>query len=185
MKIEYFKLEDKRARNKHITELYELYKSQFIAFALQRYYPIDKETLEDIYQESFLALYENIQNGKFSGHSSMQTYLFRIGINKINSYFERDKHRITTTLPENILNLIDYNSDDWLQMQEITNLYVRIMEEPCNQILHLFYYERKKMSEIAQILNLESNSAAKMRKYRCTEELKRKLKRRFKREGLI
>ena len=185
MKIKYFKSDDKTVNNKYLTLLYDQYKQKFIAFAL-KYFSIDKNTLEDIYQESFIVLYQQIQNGTFPEHSvSIQTYLFGIGKNKILNYL-RDNRYETIEISENILFANDwYDSDDWIRKQEITYQLVDNMEEPCNRILQLFYYDRKTMSEITQVFNYKNEQVAKNRKYLCVNKLKDNLKHKLKEEGLI
>jgi DNA-directed RNA polymerase specialized sigma24 family protein len=50
------------------------------------------------------------------------------------------------------------------------------LAEHCKQILTLFYIQAKKMSEIMQLMNYNSENTAKTQKYKCLEGAKNKLK---------
>ena len=59
----------------HVTRLYELYRGEFVAFA-RRSFSLGETEAVEIYQESFVALYENIRRGKLTRLSpSLKTYL--------------------------------------------------------------------------------------------------------------
>jgi RNA polymerase sigma factor (sigma-70 family) len=182
MKITYLKSEDKP---QFWSVLYDKYKAVFVKYAL-RNFAIDSETINDIYQESFSSLYENIQAGKFSESSaSLQTYLIAIGKNKLLNYL-RDNHLETSDLSEGmILTHHDYELDDWKRKQEIVYQAVCEMQEPCNRILSLFYYDRKSMTEIADTFHYKNEQVAKNRKHLCMGKLKEELFRKLKEEDLI
>ena len=61
-----------------LKEVYNDYRREFFKFANR--YETDQSTLEDIFQDALIALYENAQNGKLDTiKSSLKTYLFSIG----------------------------------------------------------------------------------------------------------
>jgi RNA polymerase sigma factor (sigma-70 family) len=95
--MKFFKSDDK---NPGWSLLYDKYKPVFMQFA-RKYFAVDRDTAEDIYQESFIVLYENIRENKFRESSvSIQTYLFAIGKNKLLNHL-RDNDRDCTAISEN------------------------------------------------------------------------------------
>jgi RNA polymerase sigma factor (sigma-70 family) len=165
--------------------LYDKYKTLFIKFALKNF-AVDHDTAEDIYQESFIALYENMEKGKCTEPSvSIQTYLFAIGKNKLLNHL-RDNTRETVDISENILPPdISGEPEEWKRKQEIVYRTVCEMPEPCSRILTLFYYDRKSMAEIAHTFNYKNEQVAKNRKYLCIGKLKEILIPQLKKEDLI
>lgn len=166
--------------NKDISELYKLYKAPFISFAL-KYYPINKETAEDIYQESFTIMYQNVRDGKFKNkQTSLKTYLFEIG-----------KHKICSCLAKNKLEFIplqtlssewveqNFNAEEWMEAQTIVNQLINEADDICNRILRFYYWERLKMEEIAIRLNYKSAQVAKNKKNSCMRRFSFELKRRL------
>lgn len=157
-----------------------MYRGEFIAF-IRRNFSVDDDEIVDIYQESFIALYENIRNGKLEHLSaSLKTYLFSIGRNKI-----LNRQRVSSRV-EALKNDYFANEDDgWGLRQEITYNMVREMTEPCNTVLTLFYWERKSMEDIAGAMNYASAQVAKNRKSICMNKLRTILTERFRTEGLL
>ena len=45
----------------------------------------------------------------------------------------------------------------------------------CQQLLKLFYYEKKSMDDVAQIIGLNNAKTAKSKKYKCLQQLKNKM----------
>ncbi len=167
-------LSDKKP-NKEIEKLYDTYREQFIGFA-RKYFPeVDKETVIDIYQESFFALYKCIRDGKLTAEKltvSLKTYLFAIGKNGLLRYIRDEKEKADLT--ENIL--IDVNNAFGTEWQEIINRFVAELDEPCNLTLTLFYFERKSLKEIGELMGYKSEQVAKNKRLSCMEKLKRMIK---------
>jgi RNA polymerase sigma-70 factor (ECF subfamily) len=170
--------------NKNLSLLYEKLKQIFMKFASKNF-SIDREAMEDIYQETFIALYENMQNGTCPPAVSCQTYMLAIAKHKLLNYL-RDNHLDLSNIPEEKIHENRfYESEDWIQKQEIVYREVCKMQEPCNRILSLFYYDRKSMEEIAEMFNYKNEQVAKNRKYLCIKKLKEIIITRLKEEDLI
>lgn len=166
---------------RHVAHLYDLYRGEFAAFA-RRCYSLDEAAAAEIYQESFIALYENIRRGKLTRLSvSLKTYLFRIARNKILNA-RRDaagkNEELREAFPET-------GNDEWTARQEIVYRTVQEMQEPCNSVLTLYYWERRSMEEIARKLNYAGAQVAKNRKLACMRKLKAVLTAKLTAEGLI
>lgn len=62
---------------------------------------------------------------------------------------------------------------------------VQQMQEPCNTVLTLYYWEQRTMEEIARKMNYSGAQVAKNRKLICMRKLKSTLYKRFVSEGLL
>lgn len=168
------------ADNSQIARLYDMYRGDFIAF-VRKYLSVTTSDAVDLYQECFVALYDNVRAGRLKYLSvSLKTYLFRIARNKILNQ-RRNLATSVDMLPENCAE----ESSDWQQKQEIAYTLVQQMEEPCNTVLTLYYWEHKSMRHIAKSMNYASEQVAKNRKLACMRKLKEILKKRFIDEGLM
>lgn len=171
--------------NAEIKELYNSYKSSFITFAL-KYYPIEEETAEDIYQESFMIMYENVRNGKYEDRqASLKTYLFEIGKHRICSYLTKNRLEVIPfqTLSSEWVEQ-NYDVEEWTEAQIIVNQLIEEADDICNKILRLYYWERMKMDEIARLLNYKSEQVAKNKKSSCLRRFTLVLKRKFEEVGI-
>lgn len=166
---------------KEIARLYGLYKTPFIQFLL-KYYTLDEQTAEDVYQESFTALCQNIREGRFKEeNASLKTYLFKIGKNKACDLLRKNR----MLEPEDMQNLLsewieESNSEqEWHQAQDIARLLVQEADEGCREVLILYYWYRLKMTEIASRMKYQSEQVAKNKKSSCLRRLTYELRKRL------
>ena len=158
--------------NREIDYLYNLYKPSFVSFALKNY-PIGEETAADIYQESFMSMCQNVQDGKYvEKGSSLKTYLFEIGKHQICKYL--NKHHIEYMPIENLssewFEQNDY-MEEWAEAQEVVSQLIEKAEDDCGQVLKLYYRERLKMEYIAKQMNYKTEQVAKNKKSSCLRRL--------------
>jgi len=133
---------------------------------------------EDVFQDGILALWNNIQKGSFILHDEVKISSY---LSKICRYrwLERVKsagHKRSVALPEHV-ERADESSNalgSLISSEEIVDLEnkFRQLGDKCQEILKLYYYEKKSMAEIATILDMQPNSV-KNEKYRCMEKLKK------------
>lgn len=171
--------------NREIDYLYNLYKPSFISFALKNY-PIGEETAADIYQESFMSMCQNVQDGKYvKKGSSLKTYLFEIGKHQICKYL--NKHHIEYMPIENLssewFEQNDY-MEEWAEAQEVVSQLIEKAEDDCGQVLKLYYWERLKMVDIAKQMNYKTEQVAKNKKSSCLRRFAFELKRRLAEKGI-
>lgn len=136
------------------------------------------EDAEDIFQDGMIALWDNIKQGKFVMREDVKISSY---LNKICRYrwLERLKsagYKRSVKLPDHV-DSADTGSDvlvDLISNEEITQFEDRFRQlgDKCQEILKLYYYEKKSMTEIAEILGMQPNSV-KNEKYRCMERLKK------------
>lgn len=162
-----------------VSKLYDRYRGDFVAFARQGF-SLDKSEAIELYQECFVALYENVHSGKLTELTcSLKTYLLRIARNKMLKRW-RDK-KISIELSDTIV----VDDGEWTIQEQITYDVVRQMEEPCNTVLMLYYWEQLSMNDIARKMNYSGAQVAKNRKLICMRKLKSVLTARFSDEGVL
>lgn len=157
---------------KVLDEVYLKYKDDFILFA--RTFSIPKNDIEDIYQETIISLYENIQNNKLSKlTSSLKTYLFAIGKFKILKQLNKP------TFPYSQDNVILVSEEMQVFEAEVNEERQKTLKkswaqlgDKCQQILELYYYKGKTLDEIQKDLNYSSKDVLKSQKSRCLKQLK-------------
>ena len=151
-----------------ISSFYENCRKEVFAYIRKRY-ALSTEDLEDLYQESFTAMYENVRNGKYKElpSCSLKTYLFQICINKTLDYVKEkqkrediDLHRL---LPED-------NLEDLKRKEQIYSAIAR-MPSPCKDILFAFYWDKYDMDEIARLMKYKDATVAKTQKSRCMKKV--------------
>lgn len=159
-----------------IRKLYDLYRQQFFLYATSRF-ALDQDIISDIYQDSFVALYENIQTGRLSKlNCSLKTYLFKIATNKIHTHLAATQKYKKVSIEENWKDAHDqYSTDEWKERQDVVFKAVSEMEHLCRTMLSMFYWEQRKISEIAREMGYKSEQVVKNRKKICLQRLKEKI----------
>lgn len=153
-----------------LEEVYVRYRVEFIQWMCGRL-GCEGELAKDIYQQTILTFYENVQSGKLSTLTSqVKTYLFSIGRNK---YYEavREKARQAKaknwdepaeTFPESLL-------------QQVEN-YLQQLGEPCRSLLMQFYFHKRSMEQLTELFAYKNIDTAKNQKYKCLERLRKLVK---------
>lgn len=169
-----------------IKRIYYLYRESFFRYGISRF-ELDENILSDIYQESFISLYDNIKKGRLTHLScSLKTYLFKIGTSQILSFLRKNDKHPHFPITQSITELESYySSDEWTMIQEIIFRTVSVLEYPCNKIFSLFYWKQKRMNEIAHIMGYKNEQVAKNRKSICLKNLKEQVMEKLKKEDLL
>ena len=149
----------------------------------------DEISQEEIMQDSFITLWENIERRKiyvedgvlkgkegkpFTG--ALTTYFMGIAKMKHKEYVRKNEVNRSSTKTD-VFPLVDTDlfcgeEDD--VKHEIVSECISHMSERCNQILTLFYYKEKNLDEIMKILpTYQSKDALKTEKYKCVKSLKK------------
>lgn len=166
---------------------YEKYRGVFYA---------TEEAVEEILQNSFIKLWENVECGKICAEnnivkgkdgkplsSSIRTYF--MGIAKL-KYLEWLREHPFFADPETemgkkvrangfdeqeYMNML-YGESDNIRLEIIADLISK-MSERCYEILSKFYYEDKDLDRIlTEIPSIESKNALKTKKHKCMENLR-------------
>ena len=129
----------------------------------------------DVMQDAMLALFRNIKLNKYEkGEAKLSTYLVQLG--KYIWYDKLKKAHRKRNVPLESWDQPDHIEDAQDQLEKV-ELHKKLHQmigklgNQCQQILRLFYWEKKSMVEIAQLLNQEAASV-KNGKYRCMKQLR-------------
>jgi RNA polymerase sigma-70 factor (ECF subfamily) len=152
--------------------VYKEYREEFVKWIIKSFKCSDDDAKE-VYQQTIVTFYENIVNDKIrSFNSSIKTYLFAIGKNKLYA-ISREKHRFQ--MEEDGVNTIS----EEMETEEENGQKLQVVEkglialgDPCRKILELYYYHKKTMNDIANSLGLKNSETAKNMKYKCLKRLR-------------
>jgi RNA polymerase sigma-70 factor (ECF subfamily) len=159
---------------KELGILYENYRSEFLHWISKEFKCSDDDS-KDIYQLTILIFYENVKSGKLQHLvSSVKTYLFGIGKNVAKENIRKTKRNLPIDQQKW---LKEYLIDDPEQVveQDIFEIAKNALAQlggPCQQLLELFYYEKKSMDEITTMLHYRNSDSTKNQKYKCMSRLR-------------
>ena len=172
--------------NKVLERFASVQKEKAIAY-LQGQFSLPTEDCEDIFQESFITLYNNIQNGKLEKlTSSMSTYFMGICKNKayefmrakgkmVSTSYEINTGSNNTFLDEQIEKILMLESEsETLQKKKevLVREIVRDLPSPCDELLWGFYRDGYSMKVLAKKFNYASENTVKVTKHRCCEKFR-------------
>jgi RNA polymerase sigma-70 factor (ECF subfamily) len=137
--------------------LYDKY-SRFLLGVCMRY-SMDKSEAEDILQESFLKIFFNISD--YSGTGSFTGWLRKVAVNtSITHYHKNLKHRYHIDIDEYVTVETGISSfeEDFFTSDE---LYKVLNELPSGyrMVFNLYAVEGYKHKEIAEMLNIDTNTS--------------------------
>lgn len=131
----------------------------------------NREESEDLAQDVLLKIYKNLK--KFKGNSSLYTWIYRITINTCLTYIKKENKLIYEEINES-LHSVD-NVEDIIVLNYSKELIREaLFNSPQNYRipLYMYFFENKKISEIAEILEVNENTI-KTRLRRGKEFIKR------------
>ncbi len=160
-----------------------------LCYLESRFPVLQEDDIEDIFQDSSIALFLKIQNNELLDlTSSLYTFFLSICINQARNKVNRSHP--TCLLPDNITdfdfepihndkleeleNLVGYDIAEEQTDQEYLNWIeqqvregVRQMKPPCNQILWSFYWDGLSHRTIADMFGMKSEDVSKTQANRC------------------
>jgi len=128
-----------------------------------------KEDAEDIFQDSLVMLYKNVNKSDFVLTASLQTYLLAITKNLWRDAL-RKKGRLPLTQDET--ETADIIRDDNEADYKIAELAFNFLGKKCKALLVAFYFQQKNYQQIAKMLSFSSDKIVKNQKYRCLQKAK-------------
>jgi RNA polymerase sigma factor (sigma-70 family) len=169
--------------------VYKKSKEYCISFMVKMSSNVKLDELNDIFHDAILILYEKILSGNFELTSSIQTYLNSICRFQLLNKFKIEKKLVN----ENDKMSFDFMNKDLSFDEAITDVLEPIENEKekqftaiekallnmkeaggkCYNLLILFWYQKKSMDEIADILDYTNAANAKNQKYKCQKRLEK------------
>ncbi|MEO1436209.1 MAG: sigma-70 family RNA polymerase sigma factor [Bacteroidota bacterium] len=153
--------------------IYQLNFKKVESFVLQN--NGNRSAAKDIYQEAFIAMWRNVKLDKFQAQNAdaINGYLFRIARNKWLDHLKSAHNRRTISVEHHDQEKADEAQEDEALNQRLSNMHSAFEElgDECRVLLKYFYYAKKSMKEIADLLSLDPASA-RNKKYRCMQRLR-------------
>ena len=174
-------------KEKKLIEQFRKVSRDMVLVYLQRNFSLSIEDSEDIFNDSFITLDKNIQDGKLDNlTSSISTYFIGICKNKAKEFL-RSKNKVVnlsydpgikeqnTFLDDKVESILMLESDNDIarrKKEEIVRDVVRDLPSPCNELLWGFYRDGLSMKQLAEKFNYKSESSVKVTKHRCCEKFR-------------
>ncbi|MCC6819053.1 MAG: sigma-70 family RNA polymerase sigma factor [Bacteroidia bacterium] len=165
--------------------LYKRYASKMLGVCL-RYAP-DREVANDIFQEGFIKVFQNLDT--FKGESALGSWMYRIFMTTSINYIQRTlKHKFEVSINENLNPIEEEISENerehWLNhvSQEEALQMVQDLPEKYRLIINMYAIDQLSHSEISLILGInETSSRSQLSRARklLGDQLKIKLEKKF------
>ena len=161
--------------NEVLSVLYKKYYNIVLKFIVNN--SGTQEAAQDIYQETIIVLYENVQKPNFELNCQLQTYIYSIAKRlwlkqlKKNSktfLFKDDDENDLVDVSEEITEHLNKESDLDKMNQSLVEL-----GEPCATLIKDFYIQKLSMDDIAEKFGYTHADNAKNQKYKCLQRLKK------------
>ncbi len=153
---------------------------------LQGAFSLSRSDCEDVFQEAFIVLYNNITEGKLTLTSALSTYFIGICRNKaheklrengkevniIDEFPDTTKDEFEDERIDKLLALEDDTSQIEARKEAIVREIVSNLPSPCDKILWGFYRDGFSMKTLAKMYNYSSAGSVKVTRHRCAQKFK-------------
>ena len=132
------------------------------------------DALEDIFQDSCIALMENIKKGSYSVRegSALFSYLVEIGKKTTMAYLRKNRKPKQQLEPEKDYVPVETEEQKQKSQNEFLDRVFDSLPSDCQTLLRRFYWDKKPMDEIASTMGLRNADSAKTKKNRCMNKFK-------------
>lgn len=146
---------------------------EWVALATEKYFLMvyrlayarthSRQDAEDITQDVMMKLIAHAAGIESEDH--LRAWLLRVTVNQSISLFRSAWRRLTLPLNEQVLH--EETTAEYSELDEA----LRTLNEKMRVAVHLFYFERMSVNEIADVLNISAD-AVKTRLHRARKKLK-------------
>lgn len=160
----------------------------FLRRLTQQYPSLTLGDAENLYQDTFIAIYDNLLAGRVRQDTSWDSYIMTIGLNLANKVMRKlsvtdnigsdddDENckNVTAHKVELLLKSMpedDISLSDNLEVQSLLGNELTHTPEPCASIIRYFYYEGMSMDKIADEIGYRNAQTAKAKKSQCMTDL--------------
>lgn len=188
-----------------VRQWYNRLRPEFLRRLTVKYSGLTLYDAENIYQDAFIAIHENLMRGRIKEDTSWSSYIMAIGLNLAskewrkagitNSVDEPDStdgeegRSATSRKVEDILKVIPDDSDfeslcSDPEVQAQLGYELDHTPEPCQGIIKAFYFNDWSMEEIAEEKGYKNAATAKAKKNTCMNDLIKRLTTSLRRAGI-
>lgn len=182
--IEFIKGDDPKRRN---LALKQLYMDQVVTLKIKeliQIYGSKGHEADDVLQEGIILMDELVRSGKFQTQSKVRTFLIGVCKNlirnkarKVNRIvfkeevkdYERGEAEVS---PEDLILLEEY-TDEQVSRDDLLKELLQNLTSNCQEVLRLYYYKSKNMSQVAEERGLKNANQAKKAASRCRQQLRK------------
>ena len=128
----------------------------------------------DVFQDGLIVLYKLARQQKVDKDTKLEGYLYSICRNLWLKELKKKKRTISLTddmqvIPVEDVNIQYFVSDD---QRDIFEKLLEQLGNDCYRLLSYFYFDRKRMKEIVQLMSFSSEQVAKNKKSKCMKKLR-------------
>ena len=159
--------------NKAISFIYQHHAEKISSFLIN--YGASQQQAEDVFQETVVAFIDIVKKDSFQLTAKMGTFLTAVAKN---IWFNEVKKNERSQFREKQFEKgRDHEEADVSlhiqerEMKQQMRSLVQQLDEPCQKILLLFYYENLSMKEIVQHLPYENEQVVRNKKGKCLQHL--------------
>ncbi len=157
---------------KPIKELYKEFPSARLTLLK---YGANEQQVPEIFNDSLVLLIEKVGNVDFQLTAKLSSFLIGICLFKLKNAL-RKEHKLaqfvslSDDLNQHFLLAQGEFDEEKEEKLAIIDSVLEKIHERCQKLLKLFYFEKKNMQEIADVMNFSSTQSAKTQKYKCLEK---------------
>ena len=166
----------KSGQMKPLGNLYEMHRQEFLVF-IKKYSLTNSEEI-DIYQDSILALYENVVRDKVTKYNaSIKTYLFSIGKYKALNVLKQRAKTVDFNQSHDSQELI-YDHRNLFEEKEpsVVNKALGALGKICRELLVMSYYQGMKNEILLSKFAYKNDQTLRANKSRCLKKLREQVK---------
>lgn len=161
-----------------LEEVYRRFRPSFIKWITYSH-KCDHEQAVDIFQYAILSFYENVVEEVIEemNDAGIKTYLYSIGKNKLLSDSRKDSKISFNESYEDHLLFEDLDNSIEAAESRLRRVksVIKDLQNPCAEILRLFYFNNVSNEEIAELLGYKNGNTVKNLKYKCIQRIKKLL----------
>lgn len=156
--------------NRVLAAIYQNFSPKIRQFVVKR--GGTAEDAKDVFQDALMVIYNKAKSKDFELTSQFSTYLYGI----CRFIWDRKRKKMannTVTFPEDDRYISEKDIEADLLHRERHNVFRHnfLKLKPFCQKLLKYFYDKKSMSDIAQLMGLKNEHTARNRKYRCQKSL--------------
>ena len=173
-----------------VRKYYNRLREPFVRKLTRQYPSMRLDAAEDLYQEAFIAVQDNIQRGKVRPDTDWNAYILTIGLNMaskeqhhggitdpFDAMYDDDKEDGNNRLARKVEEIIKEMPEEEAALCNNPEVLSRLgneldhTPEPCGKIIRSFYYTDATMADIAEETGLKNAQTAKAKKSQCMTDL--------------
>ena len=175
-----------------VREWYNRLRPEFLRRLTAKYSGLSLYDAENLYQDTFIAVQENLMLGRIKEDTSWSGYIMTIGMNMASKAWRKigktdstddgfdtdyeDSGAKTARKVDELLKTMPIGEDEtplYKNEEALSLLGDELIHtpEPCGSIIRLFYYEDMSMDEIAEEIGYKNATTSKAKKSQCMSDL--------------